>query len=95
MKARVLARRKRVEVPAHPIHLARDIERRAVIGALEEHVLKKMRDAGFAPLFMARPHFDPDANREALHALELLRDEREAIGKNGLFEAGPAPVRHI
>ena len=71
-----------VHVAADRIHLAGDILRRTSRGALEEHVLDKMRDAVSLWLLVPGASLDPDSNRGRTNLLHLLSQNDEAIGQN-------------
>ena len=77
--ARVLLRGEGVQVPAEAVDLLRDVLGAARRGALEEHVLHKVRDAavllGFVPRATRQPH--PDRDRP--HVVHLLGDETDPV----------------
>jgi len=72
-----------VQVAADRIHRARDLLRRAIRGALEQHVLDEVGDAvairGLAP----RAGGDPHAHRNRAHVRHSLGNDAQAIGERG------------
>ncbi len=78
-----------VEVAADRFDLLGDGERVAPLGALERHVLEKVRDAvEFAPL-VARAGVDPDADRRGLETRHVDGGDPKAV-----FECGDARLGH-
>ena len=71
--------REGVEHPAHRVHRLRDFFGRALLGALEDHVLDEMRDPVALGRFAARSRAQPDAHRNRTHVRHLLRDDHEAV----------------
>ena len=76
--ARVLLRGERVELAANRIDRLRDVFGRPRIGALEEHVLDEMRDAGLRIGLVARPARQPHADGDGPHVRHRLGDEPKA-----------------
>ena len=85
----------RVDVAARRLDLGGDLSDAALRGALEEHVLVHVRDAGFGLLFVGgadlHPRLQRDDGREVIFAhdhMETVR-QREALGA----AAGTAETR--
>ena len=76
----------RVEAAADGIHRARDVFGRAVLGALEEHVLDEMRDAVLGGSFAARAGLDPDTERHTAHVRHLLTDDTHSVFQGCCFD---------
>jgi len=72
---RVLARGRRVQLPAERVEDLGDLLGRVRGGALEEQVLDEVRDAGAIRLLVARSRPDPEADCDGAHMLEPLRDD--------------------
>ena len=76
--AGVFLRREGVEVAADRVDLLGDVLGRAVLGALEEHVLDEVGDAAAGVALVAGSAGQPDADRHAPHVRHRLGDEAEA-----------------
>ena len=91
--ARVLLRGERVELAADRIDRLRDVFGRSGVGALEEHVLDEVRDAGLRVGLVARPARQPHADRHRPHVRHRLGDETKTgiehlADNHGVDEAG-------
>ena len=79
--AREVARRlvagRRIEIAADGLDLLGDLARVAALGALERHVLQKMRDAVLGGLLVARAGADPDADRCRLQLRHRVGDDSD------------------
>ncbi len=71
-----------VHVAADGIHLARNVFGGAVAGALEDHVLDKVRDAVDQRVFVPRAGLDPDAHRHRADVVHLFGEDGEAVGQD-------------
>ena len=71
----------RVQAAADGIHRARDLLGRAVLGALEHHVLDEVRKTGLVQFFFARTGADPDPDRDAAHVRHPLGDDADTVGR--------------
>ena len=69
-----------IHVAADGIHLAGDLLRGAVLGALEHHVLDEVRDAVPLQVFVAGAGLDPYPDRGGANVLHLLGDEDQPVG---------------
>ena len=67
----------------------------AALGAFEEEVLDKVRDAGRAVRFVPAAGIDPDAERDGLDIRDPLGHDADAIGRAGEFvhKLGATPGR--
>ena len=74
--------RERVQPAADGIHRPGDLFRRAVLGALEHHMLDKVGKAGLVQFFLARAGADPQANRNAADMRHSLGDDAYTVGQN-------------
>jgi hypothetical protein len=72
-----------VEIAADGVHFAGNVLRRAGLGALEEHVLDKVRDAVDLRGLIARAGFDPDAHGDRAQMLHAFGEDDEAVGEHG------------
>ena len=63
VEAGVLLRGEGVELPAHRVERHRDVQRRALRGALEQQVLEEVRAAVQRRRLVARPDVDPHTDR--------------------------------
>src|SRR5690606_13044614 len=82
VEARIFPRGHGVEIAAHEIHVAGDIEGGTLARALEHHVLQEMRHAGLRRRFVARATFHPYADGQAFERGGLFRDHHGAILEN-------------
>ena len=80
--ARVLLGRKRVELPADRVDGLRDVLGAARLGALEEHVLDKVRDAAALGGLVAGPARQPDADADRADLRHPLGEDAEAVVEN-------------
>ena len=71
-----------VEVAANRVRGAGDLLGAAVLRALEEHVLDKMRDAVFLGPLLTRARAQPDADGNGTDRRHRLGEDREPVGKN-------------
>ena len=69
-----------IEHAADGIHFAGDVFGRAALGALEDHVLKKMGSAVFGGGFAAGAMANPDADGDGTDVLHGLSNNDEAVG---------------
>ena len=60
--------------------------RRAPLGALEQHVLEEVRDAGDLVALVARTRADEDADADRARVRQRAADDAQAVGQNGLLE---------
>ena len=90
---RLLARSVRVEVRAHILDLELERLLRAAVGALERHVLQKVRRAVRRVGFGAGPRVDPHAHRCCLRMRVRLGGYCQAIRERGDFGKRPWDVR--
>jgi hypothetical protein len=91
---RGLEARRRVDVAADRLDLLGDLPRRAAFGALERHVLEKVRNAVLLGLLVAAAGADPDANRGGLQVRHGVGHDGQAGGKTGHFNGhAAAPSR--
>ncbi len=77
----VLLRRERVDLSTNGIDLLREVTGRPRIGALEEHVLHKMRDATVGIGFVPGAAGQPDANGRRPHVRNTFGHKPEARRK--------------
>src|SRR5580765_1391672 len=70
-----------IHVSADGVHLPRNIFGRAVLCALEDHVLDEMRNAIPLWIFLARPGLDPYSDRDRADVLHFLADDGQPIGQ--------------
>ena len=81
---RVVARRGRVQLAAHPVEDLGDLERRVLARPLEEQMLEEMRQPGVARVLVARARADPDADRRRTDAGKRLGDDAAAAVEHRL-----------
>ena len=77
--ARVLLRRKRVELPANRIDGLRDVLGGARRRALEQHVLDEVRDAAFFVGLVAGAALQPHTQADGPHVAHLFSDETNPV----------------
>src|SRR5207247_10388472 len=77
--AGVFLRRKRIELAADGIHSLRDVFRGARVGALEQHVLDKMRDAAVFFRFVTRPAREPHAQADRAYVAHRFSHETNPV----------------
>ena len=87
--ARVLLARERVELAADAVDLAADVARgRAVLGALEEHVLREVGDPARVLGLVARAGREHDEAGDRLGVVDGRGQEPQAVGECLSFEHG-------
>ena len=87
--ARVLLARERVELAADAVDLAPDVARgRAVLGALEEHVLREVGDPARVLGLVARAGREHDEAGDRLGVVDGRGQEPQAVGECLSFEHG-------
>ena len=84
MERRVLLGGERVHVAADRVDLGGDLLRRAVLRALEDHVLDEVADAGLRGHLVPAPPLQPHPDGHAAHVGHGLGDEGEAVGEDFL-----------
>ena len=60
-----------------------DLQRGALVGALEEQVLQEVRGAGLRAGLVPRADRDPDAERDAAHRRDRLGEHAQPAGQHG------------
>jgi hypothetical protein len=75
----VFARGHRVEVAAHEVDVAGDVERASLARSLEHHVLEEVCHTRLARSLVARAALYPHADREALEGLGPFGDHDRAV----------------
>ena len=78
---------KGVEVSAETFDALGDLERVALLGALEYRVLEKVGDTGLLGGFEPRAGPHPDAHRHGSDVRHVLRNHPDAVGKHGFSGA--------
>src|ERR1035438_462489 len=73
---------KGVHVAADRVQLASDIFGAAMSGALEHHVLDKMRDAVDGGIFVARAGLYPDPHRDRTDVVHVFGQDGEPVGQH-------------
>ena len=96
--ARIIGRHldagRRIEVAADRLDLLGDLTGRAALGALEGHVLEKMRHAMLVRLFVATAATDPDPERSGLEMRHGVGHDDESGGETANLDAhAAAPSR--
>jgi len=86
---RALARRVSVEVAADRFDLLSDSESAAPTGALEGHVLEKMRDPVDVSLFVPRADIDPDTKRDRIDGIDAVGRDTQSVGQSGQLRRHP------
>ena len=76
---RALARGIGVEVAADRLDLLGDGERAAPLGALERHMLEKVRDAVDLGWLVPGPDIDPDAERDGVDGLDPVGGDLQPV----------------
>jgi hypothetical protein len=85
-----------VELAADRLDLLGDGLRAAPVGALEGHMLEKMRDAVLRRALAAAAGADPEAERYGLHIGPCMAHYGEAIPQSGYDDThAPTPVRAL
>ena len=83
-----------IEIAADRLDLLGDLARGALLGALERHVFKQMRNAVFVGLLVAAAGADPDPERGALQMRHAVGHHRQAGGKTRYLDThAAAPSR--
>ena len=82
VEAGVLLGGEGVELAADRVERDRDVERRALLGALEEQVLEEVRAAVQARRLVARADADPHADAGRADAGHVLGDDPQAAGQD-------------
>ena len=77
--AGVLLAGKRIELPAHSIHLAGDLFGGAPFCSLKQHVLDKMGNTPLLFCLVAGTHTDPEAHRHKLYMIYCFRDDTNSV----------------
>jgi len=90
---RLLARGVRIEVRAHVLHFELERLLGAPVGALERHMLQKVRGAVGRVGFCPGSRVDPDTDRGCLRVRVRLGGYCQAIGQRGDLGKGPWDVR--
>src|SRR3954466_13945083 len=80
--ARVLLRGKGIELTTDRVNRLGDVLGAAVVGAFEEHVLDKVRDAAALARSMPRTAHQPAANRHRPHMRHRFGDQAKPIVEN-------------
>ena len=70
-----------VDLAAGLLDVARDLSRPAPRGALEEHVLVQVRQAGLAGQLVGAAHPDPHLHRSDGSGVVLLDEDRQSVGQ--------------
>src|SRR5579863_2672524 len=73
----------RVEPAANRIHRSRNLLGRALLGALEHHVLDEMRDPALVHRFFTRAGSDPDAYGNAAYPRHTLGNDPHSVREHG------------
>jgi hypothetical protein len=80
--ARVLLRGKGIELATDRVNGLGDVLGAAVVGAFEEHMLDKVRNAAALVAFMPRTAHQPHANRHRPHMRHRFGDQAKPIVEN-------------
>src|SRR5260370_86469 len=72
-----------VDLPAGRVHLGRDLQRGAPLGALEQQVLQVVRRARVRVVLVAGGDADPDAQRPRPHGGQELGNDPQPAGQDG------------
>jgi hypothetical protein len=75
---RVVTRGGRVQLTAEGVEDLRDLERRVLLGALEEQVLEEVRDARVRAVLVAGARADPEPDGDGADAVQRLADHPRA-----------------
>jgi hypothetical protein len=82
IKANAFLGGERVHIAADGIDLAGDLLGSAVLGAFEDHVLDKVRNAVGLRSLVARASLQPNADGRRADVFHLLGDDGKAVGQN-------------
>ena len=77
--AGTLLGREGVQLAAHRVHDLGDLARRALLRALEEHMLEEVAQAVLLARLILRSGGDPHAHRHRAKMRQTLADERQAV----------------
>ena len=93
VEAGVLLGGEGVELAADRVERDRDVQRRALGGALEQQVLEEVRAAVQGRRLVARADADPDPDAGRADAGQLLGDDPQPAGQDGTPDALTSPRR--